>query len=206
MPFNLVSHTLPPNKDLVEKILLPAAKFFMGSPLYPLNNLPSFSGAGVYALFISDNAETIYQGTSTDHYPIYVGKAVPSGSRQGRSKLSNSQLRTRLNEHRRSINQGGLPVNSFNCRFLVMPGINEDLIAALESTLIRIFHPLWNSYIDGFGIHTPGAGRFNQQPSEWDTIHSGRPWLSKLTGQPRDKALILKKIQNYSMRPMDEIS
>ena len=81
-----------------------------------------------------------------------------------------------------------------------MEGVGEDLIPAMEATLIRNLNPLWNSCIDGFGIHTPGTGRFNQQPSEWDTIHPGRPWLDKLTGAPRDKKVVEQKIKSYQMK------
>lgn len=205
MGFNSNDHTLPLDEKLVDKILVPAAKRFMSTEKYSLNEIPMFSGVGVYAIYVDSRANTIYKGVITDDYPLYVGKAVPTGSRQGRSTTSDRQLRNRLLEHKRSIEQGGLPVELFKCRFMVMEGIGEDLIPAMESTLIRIFHPLWNSYIDGFGIHTPGAGRFNQQPSEWDTLHPGRPWLEKLTGAPRDKALIAQKIKSYKMRRHDEI-
>ncbi len=179
---------------------MPAAAFFLETELLPLNELPMFSGVGVYAIYADPEADTIYSNLVAKDYPIYVGKAVPTGSRQGRATQSSRQLRGRLLEHRRSIEQGALPVKHFHCRFMTMTGIGEDLISAMESTLIRMFHPLWNSYVDGFGIHTPGAGRFNQQPSEWDTLHPGRPWLPKLTGAPRDSQEILARVQSYQMK------
>ncbi len=200
MSFDSSNHTLPIDEKLVDKILVPAAEHFMATELHPISSIPMFSGVGVYAIYVDSSADTIYKDTLADEYPIYVGKAVPTGSRQGRSTTSNRQLRNRLLEHKRSIEQGGLPVEHFKCRFMIMTGVGEDLIPAMESTLIRMFHPLWNSYIDGFGIHTPGAGRFNQQPSEWDTLHPGRPWLDKLTGAPRDKDEIAQKIKSYKMR------
>lgn len=200
MSFDSSKHTLPIDEKLVDRILVPAAKNFIATELYPLSSVPMFSGVGVYAIYVDSSAETIYKGILDTEYPIYVGKAVPTGSRQGKSTTSNRQLRNRLLEHKRSIEQGGLPVEHFKCRFMIMTGIGEDLIPAMESTLIRMFHPLWNSYIDGFGIHTPGAGRFNQQPSEWDTLHPGRPWLDKLTGAPRNKDEIARKVSSYKMR------
>lgn len=206
MGFDSNDHKLLLDETLVDKILIPAAKQFLSTEKYSLDAIPMFSGAGVYALYVDSEADTIYKGIISDEYPIYVGKAVPTGSRQGRSTTSAKQLRNRLLEHKRSIEQGGLSADLFKCRFMTMDGVGEDLIPAMESTLIRIYHPIWNSYIDGFGIHTPGAGRFNQQPSEWDTLHPGRPWLDKLTGAPRDKVLIAQKIKSYKMRRYDEIS
>jgi hypothetical protein len=38
---------------------------------------------------------------------------------------------------------------------------------------------VWNRVLDGFGNHTPGAGRFKQQRSRWDTLHPGRSWAEK---------------------------
>ncbi|OJA05314.1 Eco29kI family restriction endonuclease [Halomonas sp. QHL1] len=200
MSFDSSNNVLPIDEELIDKILVPAAKQFLSTEQYPISSLPMFDGVGVYAIYVDSGADTIYNGVLSDDYPVYVGKAVPSGSRQGKSTTAKKQLRDRLLEHKRSIDQGGLPVEYFKCRFMVMTGIGEDLIPALESTLIRMFHPLWNSYIDGFGIHTPGEGRLNQQPSEWDTLHPGRPWLHKLTGAPRDRNQIAEKIGSYRMR------
>ena len=200
MSFDSSNHTLPIDEKLVDKILVQAIDYFMATERYPIRSIPIFSGVGVYAIYVDSSADTIYKDTLTDEHPIYVGKAVPTGSRQGRATTSNRQLRNRLLEHKRSIKQGGLPIAHFTCRFMIMTGVGEDLIPTIESTLIRIFHPLWNSYIDGFGIHTPGKGRYNQQPSEWDTLHPGRPWLGKLTGTPRNKGKIAQKIKDYKMR------
>ena len=41
--------------------------------------------------------------------------------------------------------------------------------------LIIRFKPLWNVFIQGFGINAPGAGREKQRRSMWDTLHPGRP-------------------------------
>ena len=202
MSFDISSHTLPIDEKLVDK-LVPAKKYFMATELYPITSIPMFSGVGVYAIHLDSSADTIYKDVLTDDYPIYVGKAVPAGSRQGKSTTSTRQLRNRLLEHKRSIEQDDLPVEHFKCRFMIMTGIGEDLIPAMESTLIRMFQPLWNSHIDGFGIHTPGAGRLNQQPSEWDTLHPGRDSAKDLTGASRDKNKIVQKIKSYQMRKVE---
>jgi hypothetical protein len=56
----------------------------------------------------------------------------------------------------------------------------------------------WNSYIDGFGNHDPGKGRYNQAKSEWDVLHKGRKWADKLQGQAPLMESILEKIQKYA--------
>ena len=81
---------------------------------------------------------------------------------------------------------------------MILPGRATDMISAMESYLIRQYGPLWNSYIDGFGINAPGAGRYNQSPSEWDTLHAGRYYAAQLTGQPRDAETIMLKIRAYT--------
>lgn len=199
MSFDSDNHRLVLNEKQINEIISPAVKFFMTTPKHAISELPMFQGVGVYAIYLDPTSETIYKDTLSEDYPIYVGKAVPSGSRQGRSAETNRQLRSRLMEHKRSIDHGGLPVTAFKCRFMIMSGVAEDLISVVESALVRFYHPLWNSYIDGFGIHTPGKGRFNQQPSEWDTLHPGRPFLKHMTGEKRDKELIIHKIHNYKM-------
>jgi hypothetical protein len=59
----------------------------------------------------------------------------------------------------------------------------SDLVVPVEAAMIRKYRPLWNTVVDGFGNHDPGAGRYNQARSEWDIIHPGRVWASRLTGK-----------------------
>jgi hypothetical protein len=112
--------------------------------------------------------------------PIYVGKAVPSGSRKGGFGLGENPGRVlfgRLGEHLTSIKAAtNLDVKDFQCRYLVA----DDIWIPLgEALLIDQFSPVWNRVLDGFGNHTPGAGRFKQQRSRWDTLHPGRSWAEK---------------------------
>ncbi|MGI9283525.1 MAG: Eco29kI family restriction endonuclease [Endozoicomonas sp.] len=149
-----------------------------------LQNLPAFDGAGVYALYLIDAKDTPYQGKVPADKPIYIGKAVPEGWRQGRPTGEvTKKLRQRLGEHMRSLEAVGLGCARFKARFAILEGNGLDLISALESTLIREIQSLWNSSIDGFGNHDPGKGRYNQAPSEWDTLHPGRNWADRLQGQ-----------------------
>lgn len=132
-------------------------------------------------------------------HPIYVGKAVPSGSRQGKRNGIGPALRNRLQKHLRSIKQAeNLDNQLFLCRFMILQGQATDMISAMESYLIKQYNPLWNSYIDGFGINAPGAGRYNQSPSEWDTLHPGRYYAKQLTGKERDLDQITTKIKSYN--------
>jgi len=158
----------------------------------PVGLLPpesAFVGAGIYALYyIGDFPlyRQIAERNLGDRFdlPIYVGKAVPAGARKGGQDLAadpGQVLFKRLKEHAESIGQvENLNLADFRCRFLV---VDDIWIPLGESLLIQMFSPIWNSHLDGFGNHDPGAGRQKQQRSPWDEIHPGRPWASKL--QPR---------------------
>lgn len=196
--FDINQHIAKISNESIEAIVKPTFEFFEKSPFHQLDNLPNFEGAGVYALFLKSTVNTCYDNHLPPMHPIYVGKAVPTGSRQGRKQDTGKQLRNRLTKHLSSIKQTeNLNEDEFVCRFMIIEGIATDMIGAIESYLIRQYSPLWNSYIDGFGINAPGAGRYNQQPSEWDTIHPGRSYTKLLTGAPRDGSIILQKIVNY---------
>lgn len=196
--FDINQHIAKISNDSIEAIIKPTFYFFEKSPFHQLDNLPSFEGAGVYAIFFKSTTSTCYEGHLPPMHPIYVGKAVPSGSRQGRGNSVGKPLRSRLMKHLNSIKQAeNLNEGEFLCRFMIIEDLATDMISAIESYLIKQYSPLWNSYIDGFGINAPGAGRYNQQPSEWDTIHPGRGYAKLLTGATRDKSIILQKIVNY---------
>lgn len=198
MLFDINNHIVTITDAKIDAVVKPAFKFFEGTPYFQLNNLPSFNGAGVYALFLKTVEKTCYEGSLPSMHPIYVGKAVPSGSRQGLKSSDGPALRSRLKKHLRSIDQAeNLKNDDFLCRFMILQGRATDMISAMESYLIRQYAPLWNSYIDGFGINAPGKGRYNQSPSEWDTLHSGRYYAAQLTGQPRDIEAIMQKVKAY---------
>lgn len=192
-PNPMKQHTFSLGSEEAEQILKPAVNFFLNSPLIKITDLEPFFGVGVYGIYLTPSAHTYYKKINANN-PIYIGKAVPSGSRQGRSSNIGKQLYTRLSEHKRSISVTDIKQQEVSVRFVVMDGFATELIQPLESQLIKRSLPLWNSHIDGFGNHDPGSGRRNQQPSEWDTLHPGRAWANKLTGQPRDIQQIIKKI------------
>lgn len=199
--FDINNHIVQISDKKIEAIVKPALVFFEGTPYYQLTNLPKFDGAGVYAIFLKSTDKTCYKDCLPSMHPIYVGKAVPSGSRQGKATGVGAVLKNRLQKHLRSIEQiDNLENENFLCRFMILKGQATEMISTMESYLIREYNPLWNSYIDGFGINAPGKGRYNQSPSEWDTLHPGRYYAKQLTGKPRELGAIMDKIKNYSVK------
>jgi hypothetical protein len=152
---------------------------------YPLNALPPFDGAGVYAIYYKGNfplyAKIAAKNKESFLQPIYAGKAVPEGSRKGGLGLdvpAGPYLFKRLSEHRKSIEAAtNLNIADFHCRFLV---VDDIWIPLGESLLIERTKPLWNIVVEGFGNHDPGSGRYNQERSSWDILHPGRGWAEKL--------------------------
>lgn len=149
-----------------------------------------FDGCGVYGLYYFGDYEN-YELVSNDKweydFPIYMGKAVPSGSRTGGAHLESSTGRgvyKRLLEHRKSIEQAeNLDIDNFRVKYLITSSV---WIRYCEQTLISYYKPWWNRYIDGFGDHDPGKGRANQERSVWDTLHPGRGWVEKRDLPRRD--------------------
>lgn len=189
---------LPELKSVVDK----AVVFFENTPATMLPP-PRFLGCGIYALYYFGDCayysklSKLNQESCT--IPMYVGKAMPPGRRTGRTTGSETaKLYGRLREHMRSIERGSnIEVEGFRCRFMILEDVLSDLIVPTESELIRKYHPLWNSVIDGFGNHDPGQGRYDQAPSEWDVLHPGRRWVQKLTGTPPDKEYVTAKVKQY---------
>jgi hypothetical protein len=100
-----------------------------------------------------------------------------------------------LRQHKRNISQiGNLEVEDFRCRFMILDGQEADLVVPIEAELIRRYVPLWNSVIDGFGLHDPGISRYGQLLSEWDTLHPGRTWTRRWTGERPSLESIQEKI------------
>ena len=153
----------------------------------------SFVGAGIYAIYYVGKL-ALYEPIAERNrrkrfaWPIYVGKAVPAGSRQGGVGLGadpGTVLYGRIQEHARSIEQAeNLQVEDFHCRYLVV----EDIWIPLgESLLIAKFSPVWNKCLDGFGNNNPGSGRYKQQRSPWDVLHPGREWAMKCAENRKSK-------------------
>ena len=139
-----------------------------------LDLIADVKGPGIYSLFYSGSMH-IYRPISGSGRPIYVGKAVPPGSRKGgRVDESIPALQRRIREHSKSIGDvEDLEVSDFSCRYLSVVPV---WITLAERFLIDYYKPVWNLCLDGFGDHDPGGGRRNSQRSWWDTLHPGRSW------------------------------
>ncbi len=144
-----------------------------------LDGIAGVAGPGIYALFYSGSLP-VYTPISGSERPIYVGKAVPPGSRKGEQvDVGSPALQRRIREHAKSISEASnLEVSDFSCRYLAVVPV---WITLAERFLIDYYKPVWNLCLEGFGDHDPGSGRRNSQRSWWDTLHPGRRWANRLT-------------------------
>jgi hypothetical protein len=206
-PFDRAEHVY--RNDAFAELVKDAIRFFNGTPVHILPLQQGFTGSGIYALY--------YTGANP-HYaplaevnrlsysvPIYVGKAVPRGWRQSRVSdnllTQSKELQNRIKEHTRNILKGnGLDLPDFACRFVIFEDEGSDMISTVEATLIKLFRPLWNSAVDGFGNHAPGSGRFDQAKSDWDVIHPGREFAEKCRGVPKDLDTVLRNVEAHFKR------
>lgn len=164
------------------------AQALLSKNAIPLVELGTFQGAGVYALYYIGSFKPYSRLAGQNNKgrflaPIYVGKAENKRRKGISAGTSRSTvLYRRLNEHRESIRQASttLSANDFYCRYLVV----DDIWVPLgESLLIAKFTPVWNTLVDGFGNHDPGAGRHAGMRPRWDVLHPGRAWADRC--QPR---------------------
>ena len=178
------------------------ADALLGSDAVPLGDLSRFSGAGIYAIYYSGDFPAYKQIAQANRdgrlaAPIYVGKAVPPGSRKGGSSLGADPgpvLFGRLNEHATSIRVArNLNIDDFHCRYLV---VDDIWIPLGESLLVARFSPIWNKLVDGFGNHDPGSGRRQQARSRWDVLHPGRTWAEKLVDRKESASQIGNEVAN----------
>jgi hypothetical protein len=201
-PFNPLDKT-----NLGESV----AEAVLQQPVGPIPPNSPFIGAGIYVIYY-EGGFPLYKEIAEQNrgglyrWPIYVGKAVPAGSRKGGYGLGadpGQALFKRLNEHAASIEQAeNLCIPDFQCRFLV---VDDIWIPLAESLLIEMFLPLWNRKIDGFGNHDPGSGRRNQQKSPWDVLHPGRSWATILRPPAADEHLIREGAAKYINKVKERI-
>ncbi|MEU6913161.1 Eco29kI family restriction endonuclease [Streptomyces olindensis] len=144
----------------------------------PLAEVAPVYGSGVYALYYTGQNPLYAEVSSPDcKHPMYVGQARTGGVRKGRA-LDDPKtvvLWDRLYEHRQSISQvHDLDIADFQVRYLVAI---EAFVSLAERVIIKHYHPVWNSVVDGFGNHDPGANRrpTSRRPP-WDELHPGRWW------------------------------
>ena len=166
----------------------------------PCVSLPPdpFEGAGVYAIYYTGDFPP-YAPTSSPECerPIYVGKAVPPGSRRGGflEAAPGRALYNRLKDHADSMEAAtNLDLRDFRCRYLVV----EDIWIPLgETILISHTRPVWNFVVDGFGKHDPGAGRAGGRRSLWDELHPGRPWWDREQPASHTSDEIIKLVEAF---------
>jgi hypothetical protein len=172
------------------------------SPATAMESISAFDGAGIYAIYYQGPFEPYQLIAASDssamQTPIYVGKAVPSGSRKGANLTTSSSgkwLFSRISEHRESIRAAqNLTPDDFTVRFLV---VDDIWIPLGEALLISTFNPLWNQLIDGFGNHDPGAGRYNGLRPLWDVLHPGRAWADKCKARTETREELGRRIIDY---------
>ena len=202
-PFDREKHVF--RCDEFSELLKDAVRFFHGTPVCSFPPEERFAGAGVYALYYIGK-KGLYAKFGLEinreeyRLPIYVGKAEPTGWRQSRASgvRSNAKLCDRLRQHSCSVASGkGLCVEDFVCRFMIFEGAVEAMIASVEASLIAMHRPLWNSVIDGFGNHNPGAKRFSGMITQWDALHPGRTWARQMTGEVPDVKALCRRVKDY---------
>jgi hypothetical protein len=170
-----------------------------------LSALAEFKGAGLYALYFQGSlppyAALAARNRPVPSHPIYVGKAVPAGARKGANEITGIDSRSlwqRLREHAESIKVAdGIAPEDFTCRHLV---VDDIWIGLGESLLIQAYAPLWNTVVEGFGNHDPGAGRRRGKRPAWDELHPGRVWAKRLQPAKLNRALILEEVASYMSR------
>jgi len=181
------------------------AESLLSSTAFPLGELETFLGAGIYAIYytgdFSQYSRLAVQGCppNEESTPIYVGKAIPSGGRKGvidpEASGKGKKLFGRLNEHKRSIERtNNLDITDFYCRYLV---VDDVWIPLGESLIIQKFRPLWNVVVEGFGNHDPGAGRVKGKLSSWDVLHPGRFDPERFAPPKLEENQILKLVAEY---------
>lgn len=183
-------------------------------PAEPLAAIEPFDGAGIYVLYYK-GAHPAYApiaaaNAEEPRWPIYIGKAVPSGARKGASLSASTRGRSlynRLADHRDSIidverGSGSLAVADFEARYLT---VDDIWIPLGESLLITKFRPVWNIALDGFGNHDPGKGRYEGLRPLWDHLHEGRVWAVKCAARPEPIVELTTRIGDYlAAHPLDD--
>jgi len=175
---------------------------------HPLPPEP-FIGAGVYIIYYIGPYslyERLVEVNRNGQFrcPIYVGKAVPPGSRKGGFGLEvehGQALYKRLVEHSESIKAAqNLDIVDFYCRFLA---VDDIWIPLAESMLIERFKPVWNRILDGFGNHDPGKGRYKGMMPLWDCIHPGRVWAERLQPCAYTAEQLMQRVEDYLLETIE---
>ena len=168
---------------------------------HPLSAVPSFYGAGVYAIYYKGEYEP-YKFLSGSEHPIYVGKADPDISAAKDVVSQGPKVSLRLQEHAKNIRKAAstLNINDFECRFLI---VQTGFQKSAEDYLIKLFKPIWNSETKicfGLGKHGDSSTTRANKRSPWDTLHPGREWAASIEEDQRPHDLILDQIANHFVK------
>lgn len=171
-------------------------------PRHPLEKLPRFWGAGVYALYYTGSFDAYGPIRRTEH-PIYVGKADPRTTHAKTAREQGETLSKRLAEHAKTIRSAeNLGIGDFECRYLVVTSAWQK---AAEDHLIEMYKPIWNNEIKicfGFGKHGDKATTRANKRSPWDTLHPGRRWAAGNAPNERSANQIVAAIsQHFKTHP-----
>ena len=170
----------------------------ISQPLHELGAIPTFYGAGVYAIYYKGSFKPYAKLVDCDH-PIYVGKADPANSSAKDAISQGTKLSIRLSEHAKSIKKASstLDINDFKCRFLIVQSGSQK---PAEDYLINFFKPIWNSETKicyGLGKHGDSSETRDNKRSPWDTMHPGRPWADKSTLNQKTSEQIISEIDHH---------
>lgn len=190
------------------------ADALLEQPARALADITSFEGAGIYVLYYHGAfpayAPIAAANAGEMRWPIYIGKAIPSGGRKGASLTASARgkaLFKRLVDHRDSIREaeagsGNLAVSDFQARYLT---VDDIWIPLGESLLIARFRPLWNIALDGFGNHDPGKGRYNGLRPLWDHLHPGRGWAERCAVRDEPIVDVERRLVDFlAAHPLEE--
>lgn len=153
-------------------------KLVENAPAYELAQSNKLRGQGVYLLMYKGDFSA-YQPIAKANqsggfvFPIYVGKAWAMSKTRAQKVAAE-----RTGRHRRSIELvENLDLKDFALRFIELPW---DRVETTERALIKMYAPLWNLVLHGFGNKHPGAGRDGQRKSPFDSLHPGRTFALSL--------------------------
>jgi hypothetical protein len=175
------------------------------NPEEPLKKVVPFSGAGIYAIYYRGDfkpyAKLAASNRKGGSHPIYVGKAIPKGGRKGAAtdvSLTSKALFSRLDQHAATIKTvKSLNIDHFTFRRLV---VDDIWISLGESLVIERFQPIWNTVVEGFGNHDPGAGRYQGKRPLWDELHPGRAWAARCKPPKLNRTAIRAAVSGYMQR------
>jgi hypothetical protein len=100
---------------------------FEEQPSHVITTVPEFEGSGLYAIYYVGQSEELYQPLAPYKIPVYVGSAQSHNSATGVGVRQARPLWTRVRQHRRSIEEGGLNTDEFAVRLLLLPDVHIDL-------------------------------------------------------------------------------